>query len=144
MEKAEKRILVVDDDDAIRALLLTILRRRGFAVDIARHGGEAVERLARCHYTVMLLDMMMPVMNGWEVLERLAQHDPATRPVVIVLTAGNEPRDLKPDLVSGSVRKPFDVDLLLDSVSACINALGPRPQLPNCPAPDSDRKDQKP
>lgn len=138
MERAEKRILVVDDDDAIRALLMTILRRRGFAVDLARHGGEAVERLARCHYTVMLLDLMMPVMNGWEVLETLAKMDPKTRPVTIVLTAGSEPRDLDADLVSGTVRKPFDVELLLDSVTACIAMLAPGTQLSSCPPPDSE------
>jgi CheY-like chemotaxis protein len=141
MERAEKRILVVDDDDAIRALLMTILRRRGFAVDVARHGGEAVARLSQCHYAIMLLDLMMPVMNGWEVLERMATHDPATRPVIIVLTAGSEPRDLNADLVSGTVKKPFDVELLMDSVTACVAALSPRPQMPDCPPPDSDRKD---
>jgi CheY-like chemotaxis protein len=141
MEKGEKRILVVDDDDAIRALLLTILRRRGFAVDVARNGAEALERLGRCSYAVMLLDLMMPVINGWEVLERLSQTPAEMRPVVIVLTAGTEPRDLKADLVSGTVRKPFDVELLLDSVTACIAALTPRPQLVGCPPPDSERKD---
>lgn len=141
MERVEKRILVVDDDDAIRTLLMTILRRRGFDVDIARHGGEAVDRLARCHYAVMLLDLMMPILNGWQVLERVGQMDASIRPVVIVLTAGNEPRDLNAELVSGTMRKPFDVELLLDSVTACIAQLTPRTQLPGCPLPDSDRKD---
>ena len=143
MERAEKRILVVDDDDAIRALMMTILRRRGFDVDVARHGGEAVERLANCRYALMLLDLMMPVMNGWEVLEAVAKQDPATRPMIIVLTAGTEPRDLNADLVSGTVKKPFDVELLLDSVTACIATLAPRAQLPSCPAPDSDQKDSR-
>src|ERR1700694_841706 len=90
MEKAEKRILVVDDDDAIRTLLLTILRRRGLLVDAARHGVEALERLERCSYAVMLLDLMMPRLNGWEVLGQIAKYDPARRPVVIILTAGTE------------------------------------------------------
>ena len=141
MERTEKRILVVDDDDAIRALLLTILRRRGFAVDVARHGREAIDRLERCRYAVMLLDLMMPIMNGWQVLEHVGQHDASTRPVIIVLTAGSEPRDLNPDLVAGSVKKPFDVELLLDSVTACSATLSQRSQLPGCPSPDSDRKD---
>ncbi len=140
VEKGEKRILVVDDDDAIRTLLMTILRRRGFAVDVARNGAEALDRLARCHYAVMLLDLMMPVLNGWQVLEKLAEREASNRPVVIVLTAGSELRDLKADLVSGSVRKPFDVELLLDSVAACIATLGTRPQLPECPPADSTRK----
>lgn len=143
MSEAEKRILVVDDDDAIRALLMTILRRRGFAVDVARHGGEALERLRRCHYAVMLLDLMMPVLSGWEVLEQLRQNAAATRPVVIVLTAGTEPRDLSAELVAGTLRKPFDVELLLDSVTACVAALSATEQWPDCPPADSTAKDKR-
>jgi len=72
MQKDEKRILVVDDDEAIRMLLLTILRRRGMVMDTARNGAEALEKLGQCRYAVMLLDLMMPVMSGWAVLEQLA------------------------------------------------------------------------
>ena len=140
MEKAEKRILVVDDDDAIRTLLLTILRRRGLLVDTARHGAEALERLERCSYAVMLLDLMMPRLNGWQVPEQIAKYDSARRPVVIVLTAGTEPRNVDPNLVAGSIKKPFDVELLLDMITACLSACADRNQLPGCPAPDSDER----
>lgn len=140
MANEEKRILAVDDDDAIRMLLLTILRRRGFAVDTARNGAEAVERLGQCSYVLMLLDLMMPAMSGWDVLDYLSRMDAEKRPVTIVLTAGGEPRDFNPDLVMGSIHKPFDVDLLVDTVTACISAVSPRPQLPGCPAPESDQK----
>jgi len=121
MEKGEKRILVVDDDDAIRTLLLTILRRRGLSVDTARHGAEALERLERCRYSVMLLDLMMPLVNGWQVLEQIGKYEPSLRPVVVVLTAGTEPLDVDPNLVAGSIRKPFDVELLLDMITACLS-----------------------
>jgi len=133
MPSEEKRILVVDDDAAIRTLLFTILRRRGLAVDVARNGEEALERLGECTYALMLLDLMMPVMSGWEVLERLAGVDPARRPVIVVLTAGTEPRDVSPEFVAGSVRKPFDVQLLLDTVTGCIAAVAARRQLVDCP-----------
>ena len=133
----EKRVLVVDDDDAIRALLFTILRRKRFSVDSARDGVEALARLRNCVYSVMLLDLMMPVKNGWDVLDELKKLPADVRPVVIVLTAGNEPRDLDPSIVSGSIRKPFDVDLLMATITACMNALSERPQLPDCPPPDS-------
>jgi DNA-binding response OmpR family regulator len=139
MEKSERRILVVDDDDAIRALLFTVLRRRGFAVDQARNGEEALARLDRCRYSVMLLDLMMPRLSGWDVLEALAKRDAATRPIVLVLTAGTEPRDLDAGVVSGSMRKPFDVELLLDTIVALTNAIAGQPQLPDCPPADSER-----
>lgn len=137
MERTEKRILVVDDDEAIRVLLFTILRRRGFAVDVARHGAEALERLATCHYAVMLLDLMMPIVNGWEVLEKVGTMPKDERPVVIVLTAGTEPRDLSAEIVAGTVKKPFDVQLLLDGIAACVASAGDRPQQAGCPPADS-------
>src|SRR5579884_523380 len=93
MLREEKRILVVDDDPAIRTLLFTILRRRGLSVDMAKHGGEAIERLGHCNYALVLLDLMMPVMNGWEVLDKITAMDPASRPAAILMTAGTEPRD---------------------------------------------------
>lgn len=139
MTKPEKRILVVDDDDAIRALLFTILRRRGFHVDGARNGEEALTRLRTCVYSAMLLDLMMPVKNGWDVLAELQAMKPELRPLVIVLTAGSEPRNLDSSVVSGSIRKPFDVELLVDAVTASVNTLSAREQLPGCPQADSVR-----
>jgi two-component system response regulator ResD len=134
----EKRVLVVDDDDAIRALLFTILRRRGFAVDTANNGEEAMSRSAKCRYAVVLLDLMMPKMSGYEVLERLEQESADTRPLVIVLTAGNEPRNLSPELVAGAIRKPFDIEMLVDMVRACMTTVVERDQRDGCPPPDTD------
>ena len=135
--REEKRILVVDDDAAIRTLLFKILRRC-LAVDTARNGAEALEKLGRCRYVLILLDLMMPVLNGWEVLEQLSRVEPEKRPVVILLAAGNEPRDFDPELVVGSVRKPFDVELLHDMVIGCITALPSRTQLDGCPPAESE------
>jgi len=142
MQKEEKRILVVDDDDAIRMLLLTILRRQGMVVDTARNGVEALQKLGQCRYAVMLLDLMMPAVSGWDVLDQLATLEPARRPLVIVLTAGSESRDFSPELVIGSVRKPFDVELLNDMVAGCLAVVSRKRQLADCPSPESDQKGQ--
>ena len=125
MARTEKRILIVDDDDGIRTLVQTILRRRGYAVDTARNGIEALERLEERSYGLMLLDLMMPQMSGWEMLRLLGSRTPNRRPpVIILLTAGPESREVSPELVAGAVRKPFDIDLLTDTVSEWI---GPPP-----------------
>lgn len=134
----DKRILVVDDDDAIRALLFTILRKRGFKVDSARSGVEAMARCASCRYAVMLLDMMMPMMSGYEVLEEMGKKPRGERPVIIVLTAGIEPRNLPADVVAGTIRKPFDIELLADTVSACLTTMAGWVQGADCPSADSD------
>ena len=134
MGKQEKRVLVVDDDSAIRTLLMTILRRRGLAADAAADGAEALEHLAHRHYSVMLLDLMMPRQSGWDVLGEIARWPLGRRPIIIVLTAGSEPRTLDPTLVAGTVRKPFDVEMLVDTVSACVRSAG-RAQLEDPPRP---------
>ena len=135
----DKRVLVVDDDDAIRALLVTILRRRAITVDSARHGGEAMERLKNCRYALMLLDLMMPHMNGYELLDEITNMPQAERPIVIVLTAGSEPRNLSPDIVAGSVRKPFDIELPCDTITACLTTAAAAEQRKECPPPGNPR-----
>jgi two-component system response regulator CpxR len=134
----EKRILIVDDDDPIRMLLLTVLRKRGYRVDTARNGEEAIERSRQCRYSVVLLDLMMPLMSGYEFLEQVEEWPDAIRPVVIVLTAGTEPRDLNPKVVAGTIRKPFDIELLVDTIGACMRTRQQYPQNENCPSPESD------
>jgi CheY-like chemotaxis protein len=140
METNEKRVLVVDDDDAIRALLFTVLRRRGLKVDMARNGAEALERCLQCHYSVILLDLMMPKMSGYEFLAHLEHEWRGDRPIVVVLTAGTEPRNLNPAYVAGSVRKPFDIQLLLDTLNGCLSTIPARPQLDGCPPAESDTR----
>jgi hypothetical protein len=134
----EKRVLVVDDDDAIRALLCTILRRRGIPVDSARNGADALVRCEHCRYAVILLDLMMPQVNGYQVLDEFASRRREDRPLIIVLTAGAEPRNLSPDLVAGTLRKPFDVEMIVDTISAALATLADREQLDECPPADSE------
>lgn len=133
----EKRVLVVDDDDAIRALLCTILRRRGMHVDNARNGAEALAKCERCRYAVILLDLMMPQLNGYEVLNVFANRRREERPLILVLTAGAEPRDLSADLVAGTIRKPFDVDMIADTIAAALTTVAEQNQREDCPPTDS-------
>jgi DNA-binding response OmpR family regulator len=141
MTEREHRILVVDDDDAIRTLLFTVLRRRAFSVDTARDGAAALDLIGNCSYSVILLDLMMPRLNGWEVLDDLATRPPAVRPLVLVLTAGIELRAFPPGLVAATIHKPFDVDLIVDTVAACITSLHKLEQFDDCPEPEC-RPDQ--
>lgn len=134
----KKRVLVIDDEEAIRMLLFTVLRRRGFAVDMAKNGEDAIEKMKRCRYAVALVDLMMPVKNGWEVLDWMGTCPKGDRPLAIVLTAGLGARELNPDVVAGTVRKPFDVELLLDMVLACASVRD-LVQREGCPPSDSSR-----
>jgi CheY-like chemotaxis protein len=136
--RPEKRILIVDDDDAIRALLLTVLRRRGFRLDSARNGADAIEKLSLCRYSLIVLDLMMPVMNGYDVLDWLDGRPPGERPLVLVLTAGLDRKKFDTRVVVGLLQKPFDVDLLIDTISGCLLVTDPVDQLDGCPKPASE------
>jgi len=122
-QEQRRRVLVADDDQSIRQLVSTIVRRESFTVDAAADGLEAIELLKKHEYAVVLLDLMMPRMSGYEFLEQLETWPESERPVVVVLTAGTEPRDLNPKIVAGTIRKPFDLELLIDAISGCMRSL---------------------
>ena len=113
--------LVVDDDPALQGLFLTLLSRDGFSVDSAPNGRVAFEYLRRGSYSVILLDLMMPDVNGFELLERLDRDSPALLQRVIVMTGAAQRvvESLDSTRVWGLIRKPFDIDDLLRSARAC-------------------------
>lgn len=105
------RILVAEDDPAIRRLLATTLRRRRLDVELAEDGKQAIDALERERFDVVVTDLMMPRVTGWDVVRWLQAH-PEHRPgsVVVVSAAEREAlRDLDPTIVNAIVFKPFDV-----------------------------------
>lgn len=117
---AEKgRVLVVDDEPAIRALVAKIVERAGHPVDTARDGAEAIAMVEKSRYAVIVLDLMMPIVDGYGLIRHLKTLD-SPRPATIVISAGDSSslRQLDGAMVHSIVRKPFDIDVLGDLVSA--------------------------
>jgi DNA-binding response OmpR family regulator len=108
---SEERIslLVVDDEEAIRTLLARIGERAGFIVDTARDGVEALEMLRRKEYMIAIVDLMMPRLSGYELVQQISTLTP--RPVVIVATAltNSAIASLDDSMVRRVIRKPFDI-----------------------------------
>jgi CheY-like chemotaxis protein len=117
------RVLVADDDQSIRQLLCTIVRREGIEVDCVPDGGEAIEQLRQKSYSVILLDLMMPRVDGFGVIEHLKQHAPAVKPLVLVITAYADQKfkEVDPDVVAGVIRKPFEVSDIGNLVRLCVS-----------------------
>jgi len=104
---ATPRILIVDDDSSIRRMLSVIAGRAGVESDVARDGLEAVQKLDAGVFDLIILDLSMPRMNGFDLIDHLRHRNP--RPAVIVLTALPPLQDLDPSVVHCIVRKPFDL-----------------------------------
>lgn len=117
------RVLVADDDQAIRQLVSTIIQREQIEVDTASDGVEAVALLEKHDYAVILLDLMMPRMDGFGVVEHLRHNPPAVQPIVLIVTAYADQKfkEVDPGIVAGVLRKPFEVADLGNLVRVCVN-----------------------
>src|SRR5947209_5015126 len=118
---AGRHALVIDDDRALRGLFTTLLGRNGFTVDVAGDGRIAFDQLNRHNYSVILLDLMMPDVNGFELLDRMERDSPSLLDRVIVMTGASQRtlEPLKSKRIWGMIRKPFDIDNLVSSAVAC-------------------------
>lgn len=116
------RILIADDDPLIRRLLAKLVRREGMAADTVPDGVGVLEKLSENTYDAILLDLMMPRVNGYDVVNYLKRRSAETRPIVLVITAysDDEWRDLDPGVVTGVVRKPFEISDLGKLLRLCI------------------------
>ena len=117
-------VLVVEDDPAIRRLVSMVLLRQGYRVDVAADGLEAVLKLGVSEYDVIVLDLMMPNLDGFTFLNTLAEHDPERLRKVIVTSAAS-PAVIRERMESSPFRvlpKPFDITELISEVRTCIDA----------------------
>jgi len=121
--KDERLILVVEDDDALRTLLSMVVRDElGAKVVEARNGREAIEQVRRARPALVLLDLMMPVMDGLEVCRRI-KADPTTCDIPLVAFSAGARRDQAiAARCDDFLFKPFDYDDLLGKIRHWLNA----------------------
>ena len=113
-------VLVVEDDPNIRELLQLYLEKEGYAVTLAADGGQGLEKFRTNQPNLVLLDVMMPVMDGWEVCKAIRE---AGNTPVIMLTAKGETDDKVMGLKAGAddyVTKPFEMKELLARIEAVL------------------------
>jgi DNA-binding response OmpR family regulator len=118
------RILLVDDDPAILRLLEVNFRMEGFVVDIAGHGEEALAAASNATPDVVVLDLMMPGMDGHEIFQRLrATSETATVPVIFLTARGRG--DAVEGLDAVYVQKPFDTEELVATARTLVKGSAP-------------------
>lgn len=112
-------VLVVDDDEDLRLLCQLRLKKGGFRITEAANGREALDAVRRDRPDLILLDLMMPVMDGWECLSAL-KADPTSRDIPVFIVTGKDQReDQERAFASGAeafIRKPFDAAALIASI----------------------------
>ena len=122
-DEARAHVLVVEDEEDLASLVELNLQLSGYAVTTAGNGRVALDHLEDHRPDVILLDVMMPVVDGWQVLQQV-KSDPDTQDIpVIMLTALSEERDLIRGHLQGAVRyvtKPFEMRSLLATIDEAV------------------------
>ena len=119
-----KKVLIVEDDGNIAELLHLYLEKEGFETQVAGDGGKGVELFRSFQPDLVLLDIMLPVMDGWAVLKKIREHD---KTPVIMLTAKGETEDKVTGLEAGAddyIVKPFEMKEVLARIHAVLRRFG--------------------
>ncbi|MEA4965353.1 MAG: response regulator transcription factor [Oscillospiraceae bacterium] len=122
-----KSVLIVEDDNNIADLLRLYLEKEGFQVTIAPDGGKGVEAFHQAKPTLVLLDLMLPVLDGWGVCRAIRQESDVP---IIMLTAKGETTDKVTGLKLGAddyITKPFEMKEVLARVEAVLRRSGEEP-----------------
>ncbi len=117
----DPKILLVDDNTVVRDMLVDLVASLGYSADAAAGGEEALELFARNQYSMVLTDLLMPGMSGWDVLAAVRQRD-AHIPVVIITGSPvvGDPRACQPGVAV--VKKPVDVTALDETIKRMLHA----------------------
>jgi len=116
-----KRILIVDDETDIRLVIRTLLNAAGYEVEDAQDGEAALQKLSSKHFDLMVLDIMMPKMDGYALMEQLKKREICI-PVVMLTVKADHPSLWKSYQQGAALHmtKPFESEKLVDAVNYLV------------------------
>lgn len=115
-------VLVVDDDPNIRKMIIAALRRDGYQFAEAPNGRDALDIMRAQHPSVVVLDLMMPVLSGWDVLQE-RESDPELRQIPVIIVSATRAPEIGAAVDKGIcafLPKPFDISALSALVRSCL------------------------
>ena len=116
--KGKQKVLIVEDNSDLRRLYAIGLNQRGFEVKLASNGAEAVERIETETPDIILLDLIMPIMDGWEVIDRVSASERSSQTPVIVISGQMEPGDdRRHPRIGAWLEKPVTIDELVQKIT---------------------------
>jgi DNA-binding response OmpR family regulator len=116
--KPRHRALIVEDDPAIRKLVEKLLQRHGIDIDTARDGRQAIEKIAHGGYSVLILDLMVPEINGFQIIDYVKNNNIRVPVAVVSAVSHQALTKLDLDVVKLVISKPFDVDEFTKAILA--------------------------
>jgi DNA-binding response OmpR family regulator len=132
------RVLIVEDNDALRVMLFTILRHQPLAVDTAATGAEALEKVLQCDYALILIDMNLPEKQSERFIAEFKENRPEATSFVIAVRDPASEVYIDSSMVVAVLNKPIELDTLAEVVRECA-FLVPAPEEPlPCPPAESD------
>src|SRR5438046_3673779 len=111
-----KRVMIVDDDESIREFVEMALEDEGYDVVSAEHGAAALDAVQVTRPSLILLDMAMPVMDGWEFARQYRERPGPHAPIVVVTAAREAAERARQIQADNYLSKPFDLDRLIELV----------------------------
>ena len=139
---SEARVLIIEDNDALRVVLFTVLRHQPLGVDTASSLEEAMDKVRRCDYALILIDMDLPDDASEEFLRGFRDLRPDATSFVLAVRNPRVDQTLEPGLVNAIVNKPLEIDTLVDVVRECALVVPPPEDPLPCGPSDSDVRTQ--
>lgn len=136
--RSDPRVLIVESNDALRAMLFAILRHQPVSVDTASTAQEALQKATQCDYALIVVDVDMPRNGGVQFVSHFRDERPDATTFILAVRDPKNDEYLDPELVSAVLNKPLEVDVLAEVVRECA-AVVPPPEDPlPCPPAESD------
>jgi DNA-binding NtrC family response regulator len=139
---SEARVLIIEDNDALRVVLFTVLRHQPLGVDTASSAEEAMEKVRKCDYALILLDMELPNDGGEEFLRSFHDLRPDATSFILAVRNPHIDQSLEPGMVNAIVNKPLEIDTLVDVVRECALVVPPPDDPLPCPPSESNVRSQ--
>ncbi len=138
MSDQEARVLIIEDNDALRVMMFAILRHQPLGVDTAQNADEAMEKVRACDYALIVIDMDLAAGSGHAFLERFKLERPEATTCVLAVRDPSRDMLIEPSLVSAIMNKPIEIDTLAEVVRECALVVPPPPDPLPCPPAESE------
>jgi DNA-binding response OmpR family regulator len=139
----DPRVLILEDHDALRVLLFTVLRHQPLGVDTAASAEEALEKVASCDYALILIDMNLPNDASISFLRRFQELRPEATTFIIAVRDPKSEVVIDPDAADAVLNKPLEIDTMAEIVRECALVVPPPEEPTNaCPPAESDIRTQ--